>query len=258
VSDAWRSLKIKQFEQVAAGPDVALLRVTGKTARRREATPNERPALVADDGQTVTRFAALSSPPDDRGVLRAAYSVPAAVVRPETVFSLELTDGHVIALPAPAARAGGGAAPPPPPPVPASPPAPDPRAAEALHQELADANRRAEDALLDAAAARDQRDALEHRNAELQEALRDRQAALDELEVWRGELERRLASMSTELGDATARLRAAEEELVELRVPLPEAAANLDELRQRAAAEASEVAARELAEALADTAEPGL
>jgi chromosome segregation ATPase len=57
--------------------------------------------LVADDGHTVRRFTALSSPPDRRGILRAAYSVPAATVTPDTVFSLELEDGGVIALPTP-------------------------------------------------------------------------------------------------------------------------------------------------------------
>ena len=270
MSDAWRSLKIKQFEQVAAAPSVALLRLTGKAPRRHDATPDERPTLVADDGQEVARFAALPSPPDDRGVLRAAYSVPDRLIKPETVFSLELKDGHVIALPAPVARAESRAAESPSPverPSPAAtvPPALTPAAAvtpapadaaaadEALRQELADATRRAEEALLEAAAARDQREALEQRNAELAESLHERQAALDELEVWRSELERRLASMSSELGVATARLRSAEEELA-----VSDAPGDREELRRRAAAEAAEVAARELADAAADRPEPGL
>lgn len=264
MSDAWRSLKIKQFEQVAAGPSVALLRVTGKAPRRHDATPDDRPTLLADDGQEVARFAALPSPADDRGVLRAAYSVPDRLIKPETVFSLELKDGHVIALPAPVARAGS------PPAVPPSPPPPTPpgvtpepavttplagttEAEEALRRELADANRRAEEALLEAAAARDQREALEQHNSELAESLRERQTALDELEVWRSELERRLASMSSELGEATARLRAAEEELAQAAAP-----DELEELRRRAAAEAAEVAARELAEAAAQGPQPSL
>jgi hypothetical protein len=262
VSDPWRSLKIKQFEQVTAGPSVALMRITGKASWRGEATPDQRPTLVADDGREVARFTPLSSPPDDRGVLRAAYSVPERLITAETVFSLELKDGHVIALPAPASRAGSRAAATPPPDVTTPPPpAPAPAADEALRRELADANRRAEEALLEAAAAHDQREELEQRNADLAESLRERQAALDELEVWCGELERRLASMSSELGDATARLRAAEEELEELR---PEPAAGVDppegleDLRRRAAAEAGEVAARELAEAAAERPGPGL
>ena len=283
MSEAWRALKISQFEQVSAGPSVALLRITGKGPRRRGASPDERPALLADDGQEVARFAALPSPPDDRGVLRAAYSVPEAVIKPETVFSLELAGGHVIALPAPVSRAGGRpaaaplAAPPPQPTAtpaqPAATSAPttsDPRAEATLRQELADANRRAEEALLEAAAASDQRAALEQRNAELAESLRERQAGFDELDVWREELERRLASMSNELGEATARLRAAEQELdrvhalpgteaqAEAAEVEPAAPVDLDELRRRAAREAGEMAARELADAGADVLEPGL
>jgi hypothetical protein len=278
VSEAWRALKIKQFEQVSAAPSVALLRITGKAPRRRDASPDERPTLLADDGREVARFAALPSPPDDRGVLRAAYSVPEAVIKPETVFSLELADGHVIALPAPSSRGGGrpAATPAVPSPGTAAPPEPaatDPQPAQAeaaLRQELADANRRAEEALLEAAAAHDQRAALEQRNAELAESLRERQAAFDELDVWREELERRLASMSSELGDATARLRAAQEELSRLApqpgagVPAETGAAgagtpvDLGELRRRAAADAADVAARELSEAAADVPEPGL
>jgi hypothetical protein len=293
VSEAWRSLKIKQFERVAAGPSLTLLRVTGKGARRHAATPQERPTLLADDGREVARFAALPSPPDDRGVLRAAYSVPERAIKPDTVFSLELNDGHVIGLPAPTSRpgsqpaagatdpAGSAPAPPTPPePVPATPEPPaaapstvDLQEVQALRLEVADANRRAEGALLEAAAAHDQREAIEQRNAELEQTLRERQAAFDELESWRAELERRLASMSTELGDATGRLRAAEQELRTLRAQpaeaeadaggsegrpaAPEATTDLEELRRRAAAEAAEVAARELAEAAADTPEPG-
>ncbi len=306
MSDAWRSLKIKKFEQVAAG-SVSLLRLTGKGPRRHEAAPDERPALVADDGHEVTTFPPLPSPADERGVLRAAYSVPTALLRPETAFSLKLSDGQVIALPAPASRAGAAPTPPAPPPAPSAPPEPPeppgpptavpppapaaqpapgappgPTASdqrgEDLRREVADAHRRAEDALLQAASARDQRDALEQRTAELEQTLRQRQAALDELEVWRAELERRLASMSTELGETTARLRAADEEVAALRAQLglgegeseagellepspgvvSEGPLELDDLRRRAAAEAGEVAARELAEAAAEASGPGL
>ncbi len=288
MSEAWRSLKIKQFEQVAAGP-VSLLRLSGKGARRREATPGERPTLVATEGDRVTPFPPLPSPPDERGVLRAAYSVPAALIGPQTRFSLRLADGHLIALPAPVTRPG--AAPPaatgPPAPAPPAPAPADSDQVNDLRRQLADAHRRAEDALLQAVSASDQRDVLEQRANELEQTVRDRQAALDELEIWRGELERRLAAMSTELGETAARLQAAEQELETLRgrpdapegasgseasevalagpegepgePPLepssagtPDAPLDLDELRRRAAAAAGEVAARELAEATGD------
>ncbi len=99
MSDAWQSAKIKHFEHVVVGPSIALLRVTGK-APRRTSGGDVRPTLLADDGHVVQRFAPLPSPPDDR-VLRAAYSVPAEVIKADTVFSLEFDDGSVISLPAP-------------------------------------------------------------------------------------------------------------------------------------------------------------
>jgi hypothetical protein len=285
-------VKVRQFEQVMAAPSMALLRVTG-TAERRSGVPTERPTLLADDGQDVSRFPALSSPPDARGVLRAAYSVPASVIKPQTVFSLQLADGHVIALPTPTPRPGAEQ----PPALPADPLGAEraaddrtgPEAQAALREELADANRRAEDALLEAAAARDETEVLERRNSELADSLREQRATLDELEIWRGELERRLASMSTELGDAKTRLREGEQELRRVRAELGDAEdraalaeaqvaastqqlqagggqtgasvgpeVDLDELSRRAAAEASELAAHELAEAIADQAQTDL
>ncbi|HWD76811.1 MAG TPA: hypothetical protein VG371_16865 [Solirubrobacteraceae bacterium] len=288
MSDAWRSVKVRQFEQVMTAPSMALLRVTG-TAARGPGVPAERPTLLADDGQEVSRFPALPSPPDARGALRAAYSVPAGVIKPQTVFSLQLADGHVIALPTPSPRPG--AEQPPADPVDVEQAAEDrtaPEAQASVREELADANRRAEDALLEAAAARDQNEALERRNSELGDSLREQRATLDELEIWRGELERRLASMSTELGDAKTRLREAQQELQRVRAELTDAEeratlaeaqvaplsqqpgageaqtaasagrdVDLGELSRRAAAEAGELAAREIAEAVADQAQTG-
>lgn len=100
MTEAWESAKIKRFEHVTVSPTVVLLRVAGKPARRR-LVAERRPVLLADDGDVVKRFVAIPSPPDDRGVLRAAYSVPAELIKPQTVFSLELTDGQVVSLPAP-------------------------------------------------------------------------------------------------------------------------------------------------------------
>jgi hypothetical protein len=267
-------VKVRQFEQVMAAPSMALLRVTGTSPHGPDARA-ERPALLADDGEDVSRFPALPSPPDAFGVLRAAYSVPAAVVTPQTVFSLELAGGYTIALPSPTPRPAAERS------------APD--AAAGLREELADANRRAEEALLETAAARDQNEDLERRNSELGDSLREQRATLDELEIWRGELERRLASMSTELGDATARLREGEQELRRVRAGLADAEeraglaeaqvasltqqlqaagavtpppaapdVDLDELSRRAVAEAGEQAARELAEAVDDRAQTDL
>jgi hypothetical protein len=98
--DAWKSVKIREFEHVPVTTSVALLRITGKPPRRYSPSA-DRPVLLADDGQQVRRFVALPSPPDDRGVVRAAYSVTADLVATGTIFSLELSDGSTIALPAP-------------------------------------------------------------------------------------------------------------------------------------------------------------
>ena len=228
-----------------AAPSSGLLRVTAEAPHQQAGAPDDRPTLIAANGQDVTRIRALASPPDSEHVVRAAYSVPTELIRPETVFSLELPDGDVIRLPAPVTRA------------PTTSPgngdddaeqrtAPAPKA---LRQELTEANRRAEDALLEAAAARDRGEALERRITELEESLRERQAALDELEMWRGELERRLASMSTELGRAKAAgvpAGAGEAEGIDLA-----------ELARAAAADAGAVAAYELAEAAAEPLNPG-
>jgi hypothetical protein len=100
MSDAWRVASIKSFEQVPVAASSGLLRVSAQSAFR--SRPDDlRPTLVADDGSTVLRFAAIPAPGDSGGMLRAAYSVPADVATPETVFSLEFEDGFVIALPNP-------------------------------------------------------------------------------------------------------------------------------------------------------------
>jgi hypothetical protein len=119
-------------------------------------------------------------------VIRTAYSVPAALLSPETTFRLELASGSLIELPAPVPGA-------------ARPPtaAPDDRV-----RHLAAENERLS-------------------------------STLAELEIWRGELERRLTETTDQLADARARMSAAE----------------LEALSLRAEAEASQQAARELAQA---------
>jgi hypothetical protein len=117
--------------------------------------------------------------------MRAAYSVPATLIAPETTFRLKLASGALVELPAPVPGA-------------ARPPAPD---AERVPY-------------------------LEAENERLS-------ATLEELEVWRGELERRLTESVDQLADTRARLTAAE----------------LEALTLRAEAEATRQAVRELAEA---------
>ena len=76
MTDGWQALAIGEFEHVAVGPSVVLLRVNGRSSHPRP-YPDWRPTLVAEHALGPQRFIALPSPPDAEGVLRAAYSVPA-------------------------------------------------------------------------------------------------------------------------------------------------------------------------------------
>lgn len=110
MSDDTESLTIVEFEHVAAGPSVMLLRVRAGLSGAAPA-PDRRPALLAEHAGGLERFAALPSPPDPTGVLRAAYSVPATLIAPQTAFSLELDGGATVSLPAPSAGAARRAGP---------------------------------------------------------------------------------------------------------------------------------------------------
>ena len=215
VRDESESLTIGEFEHVAVGPTMALLRVSGRSSRPRPA-PEWRPTLVAERGVGPQRFVALPSPPDAEGVMRAAYAVPTELVdAADARFWLELLDGEVVELGTP---------------VPGTPrratsPAPDaddaalterPGQLATLSAELADARERA---------------------TRLQAENETMSATLAELEIWRGELERRLADTTTELADTRARLTQAH------------ATAEMDALVARAEADALEQAARELIDA---------
>ncbi len=185
MTDESDALKIAEFEHVAAGPSVTLLRVAGRVPPGVQ-QPQPRPALMAKHRAGLDRFDPLPSPPDPAGVVRAAYSVPATLIAPATTFRLELASGSLIELPAPVA---GVARPP--------------------------------------TAAADER--VRHLAAENERL----SSTLAELEIWRGELERRLTETTDQLADARARLSAAE----------------LEALSLRAQAEASQQAARELGQA---------
>ena len=183
MTDDTESLTIDEFEHVAAGPSVTLLRVRADLSGAAQA-PDRRPELVAEHAGALERFAAVPSPPDPPGVLRAAYSVPRTLIAPEIRFSLELDGGAIVPLPAPSPGAARGPGP------------------------------------------ADEADPLRAENARLS-------ARLAELEIWSGELERRIADTTDQLADARSRLVAAE----------------LDALSARAEAQAAEQAARELAAA---------
>ena len=216
MTDAWDSLEIGEFEHVAVGPSVVLLRVKGRSSHLLP-NPESRPTLIADHGSGRERFEALPSPPDAEGVLRAAYSVPAALLAAGARFALELQHGETIDLPAPAPgiprRAAGGDA----------PPAQDPGGPVEGSDQIASLS-------TELAEARDRATRLEGENQTMT-------ATLEELEIWRGELERRLADTTTELAETRARLAEAH------------AAAEMEALVARAEADALEQAARELTDA---------
>lgn len=199
MTDPWRSAKITRCEQVPAAPSVTLLRIEARESRWRSGDATPPPILLADDGESVNRFAPLPAAPDERGMLRIAYSVPADAIAPQTVFSLRLADGSVLSLPRPTIGAPWGDETTP---ATAEPPAAHAQdESERLAAERDEAVRAAE--------------ALRQENERLQ-------ATVDELEVWRGELERRLAATTTELGTARTRLRENEQELGRLRAgPAP-------------------------------------
>jgi hypothetical protein len=203
------SLAIGQFEHVTVGPSVVLLRVSGRSSGPRP-RPDWRPTLLADHGNGPERFDALQSPPDGEGVLRAAYSVPAARLSGGARFWLELPDGATVDLGTPAPGTPRGAA------------GERERPVQDAHQL----------ATLSAALteARDRSTHLKGENETLS-------STLEELEIWRGELERRLADTTTELAETRARLAAAH------------SAAEMDALVARAEADALEQAARELTDA---------
>lgn len=247
--DAWNSVKIREFEHVLAAPTVALLRVSGKPPRRRS-TAGPRPVLVANDGQTIRRFAAIPSPPDDRGVLRAAYSVSSDLLAPSTTFSLELNDGTVIALPVPQPGVSrlspepGSEVQPEAPDAPEPPDGTDERRSglvsklTELSARLAESEQ-ARDELqqsvepISAASERTGHELLGARERATRAETEAKQAAsaLEELETWRGELERRLTETIDELSEAKIARSQDEADLLRLAGELAEAQANVELLQ---------------------------
>jgi hypothetical protein len=247
--DAWNSIRIREFEHILAAPTVALLRVSGKPPRRRS-TAGPRPVLVANDGTTIRRFAAIPSPPDDRGVLRAAYSVSSDLLAPSTTFSLELTDGSVVALPAPQPGVSRLSPdprtdPPSEPPDPPEPPEGTDERRSGLVSKLTELSARlaeseqARDELqqsvapLSEASERVEHEIVDARERAVRAETEAKQsaAALEELETWRGELERRLTETIDELSETKIARTHDEGELLRLGGELAEAEAKVEILQ---------------------------
>ena len=99
---------VDRFEHVAATPETALLRLSG----RWQADQRERlspPMLVIDDGRRTHRLPALPGPEDaaplagpDAPRWRAAFSAPAGLIEGKgTVFALDAGRGAIVDLPRP-------------------------------------------------------------------------------------------------------------------------------------------------------------
>jgi hypothetical protein len=200
VTDGWQSIKITSFEQVPASASTSLLRLSGKAARSRVAS--QRPQLVLDSDGRRYRYAALPAPDDPRGTLQAAYSLPSALIGSESTFWLEHPDGSLTELPRPAAgqsRAGDTTAP--------------RDGADALQQEL--------DRLRDRLGGMTfERDELSRRAANAEAERRQLSATLEELEIWREELERRLTATTDELAAQATEIELLVAELASVRAEL--------------------------------------
>lgn len=246
--DAWNSIRIREFEHILAAPTVALLRVGGKPSRRRS-TAGPRPILVANDGTTIRRFAAIPSPPDDRGVLRAAYSVSSDLLAPSTTFSLELTDGSVVALPAPQPGVSR-LSPDPRVDCPSEPDKPEPPEGTderrsglvskltELSARLAESEQARDELQQSVAPLSEASERVEHeligareRAARVETEAKQSAAALEELETWRGELERRLTETIDELSETKIARTRDEGELLRLGGELAEAEAKVELLQ---------------------------
>jgi hypothetical protein len=246
VADAWNSIKIRQFEHVMVSPTVVLLRVSGKASRRRSDV-GPRPSLITDDGQTTRRFTAVPSPPDERGVLRAAYSVSSDLVAPTTAFSLELSDGTVLGLPAPRPGTARLASKPGPESSSEAADAPErPHGGDERRSGLVSKLTELSARLADSEQARDQLvdsvtplheagERAEHelvgareRTSRAEADAKKSTAALEELDTWRGELERRLTETTDELSSARTTLARDEAALLRMGEELAEERAKVE------------------------------
>ncbi|HEY5188946.1 MAG TPA: hypothetical protein VII87_07930, partial [Solirubrobacteraceae bacterium] len=99
MTEAWKSIKLQEFEHVVTGPAESLLRVSGKPPRRRASGP--RPTLIVEGPTAEHRYRPLSAPRDRGGVLRAAYAIPTALMQSGARCWLEFADGTRTELPVP-------------------------------------------------------------------------------------------------------------------------------------------------------------
>ena len=93
------AFQVEEFEYVDAGPDLALVRLSGSW---KTGAPKGEVGLVAWLGGERIPLSPLPAPPADGGAWRAAYSAPPELLTdPATAFELEPPRGEAITLPAP-------------------------------------------------------------------------------------------------------------------------------------------------------------
>ncbi len=100
--DASSSVELEEFELVEAAPGTALLRVALRLHERSDMSGS--PTLLVEAGGRTHPLSALPSPPDPPGLLRAAFSAPTGILEGGASFTLELSVGSALQLPAPARR----------------------------------------------------------------------------------------------------------------------------------------------------------
>jgi chromosome segregation ATPase len=246
-----------EFEQVEAAPGTALLRV----AARSSATAGVGPlTLVVTNGEHLYRHEQLPALPGPADLIRAAFSAPLEHVANGATFALELSDGELARLPAPARRRAALGVPP----APASgagamPPVSGPAAEEPGPSRLVEAERRAESRRLALSelerrlqSERERRAAAEsdiaHLRTERDEARAERDAALadrDEALADRDQAEGRARAAAASAGTLGAQVRTAAGEASHAQAALEaQLADRTSELeRMRAAAEVAQARA---------------
>jgi hypothetical protein len=115
------AFEAEEFEYVDAGPELALVRLSG---RWRSGEPRGEVGLVAWLGGERIPLSPLPAPPSPDGGWRAAFSAPPSLLGdPAAAFELEPPSGEAIVLPAPVEHGSVE-----PPAEPVAPPEPEPQA----------------------------------------------------------------------------------------------------------------------------------
>jgi chromosome segregation ATPase len=252
LTDNAPAMELEEFEHVLATPGTALLRVLAHRSQRRDS--DQRPTLLAGDGETVHRFAALPAPPDPSGTLRAAYPVPLLLLGPHSTYALELSGGGVVDLPTPTPGSRRVA--------PRARRDQDREAADRLEREavltagklaaadaaLADAEARVATSVREAAVAHTRAETLGVRVADLEAGVLEHVARNDALEQGVADAERERSRLAHELSTAQAARARLEHELEHAHDGLKVMTAERDELtRQVDAHDAVAIKARERA-----------